>query len=468
MATKSSLTFREKAAYGLGDLGNGLMFQMAQLFLLKFYTDVLQIPAYWGGLIFLIAKFFDAFVDTGIGAIVDAQTKISPKGKFRPFILYGSVFLGLATIACFITPNFGETGRIIYAFVSYNIMGVCYSVVNIPYGSLASVMSTDSGDRTALAASRNLTGQLAALLTGAAVIPMVYFFSTPKTGYLLTVVIFATAGVISQLLCYKGTKERIVNHTPRQKGDGLKSLKGLVHNKPFLILSVFTILSIGAMFLKIGIQLYYFQYVLGQEGLVSLVSVLSAVAIIPAVVLATPLVRRIGKKNVALIGTFGFVIAETVNYFFTGHAVTSYLVVNTISYMFLGFSNTVAFAFVNDVIDYGEAQTGIRSEGIIYSGYSFVRKISQGIAGFVPGFALSMTGYVANRTQSSATLAGISAVYFLIPAVASIIAVVIFYFGYDLTDKKHDAIVASLAQQTPAEEPAPAAPVLGNPVEESL
>ncbi|WP_283680283.1 MFS transporter [Lentilactobacillus sp. Marseille-Q4993] len=441
------LTMKEKTAYGLGDLGNGLMFQFAQLFLLKFYTDVLQIPAYWGGLIFLIAKFFDAIIDTSVGAYVDSRKKISKRGKFRPYILYGSFFLGLSTIACFVSPNLNETGRIICAFVTYNIMGFFYSVVNIPYGSLASVMTMDSGDRTSLAASRNLTGQLAALLTGAAVIPLVAMFTTPAMGYLSTVAVFAILGVISQLLCYAGTTENIHATVPRQKGDGWKSIKDLLTNKPFLILSVYTILSVGSMFLKMGIQLYYFQYVLGQEGLVSIVSVLSALSIIPAVIFATPLVNRIGKKNVAIIGMTGFTIAELINYFFTGHSIVSYLVVNTFSYMFLGFSNTVAFAFVNDIIEYSQLKTGIRSEGIIYSGYSFIRKIAQGVAGFIPGLALTMVGYVANKPQTSSTLSGISMVYFLIPAIASIVSCVIFFFGYSLTDEKHDEIVKELQAQ---------------------
>ncbi|MDM7493387.1 MFS transporter [Lentilactobacillus kefiri] len=441
------LKMGEKVAYGLGDLGNGLMFQFAQLFLLKFYTDVLQIPAYWGGLIFLIAKFFDAFVDTSVGAFGDSRKHISKRGKFRPYILYGLLFLGIATVACFITPNFSETGRIVYAFVTYNIMGFFYSVVNIPYGSLAAAMTMDSGDRTSLAAARNLTGQMAALLTGAVVIPMVAIFATPKIGYISTVALFAAAGVISQILCYTGTHERIIDHTPRKKGDGVKSIKGLLTNRPFIILSIFTILSVGSMFLKMGIQLYYFQYVLGQVGLVSLVSLLSALSIIPAVIFATPLVKKIGKKNVAIYATIGFIIAELVNFFVTGRQVVPYLVVNTISYMFLGFSGTVAFAFVNDVIEYGQLQTGIRSEGIIYSGYSFVRKIAQGVAGFIPGLALTMTGYVANQQQSASTISGISAVYFLIPAIASAISCLVFYFGYDLTDEKHDAIVKELEEQ---------------------
>lgn len=443
----AKLTTKEKIAYGLGDLGNGLMFQLVQLFLLKFYTDILQIPAYWGGLIFLVTKFFDAFVDAGVGTYVDTQKKISPKGKFRPFILYGSFFLGISTIACFLAPNLSLNGRIIYAFISYNVMGICYSIVNIPYGSLAAAMTMDSEERTSLSAFRNLAAQTAAFVTGAAVIPLVGLFATPAKGYLITVTFFSIAGVISQILCYKGTKENIIDTTPAKKGDGLTSIKSLFTNRPFLILSIFTVLSIGAMFLKTGMQLYYFQYVLGNEGLVTLVSILSALSIIPAVMFSTKLVGWIGKKNVAIMGTLGFALFELLNYFIFGHNTIPYLIVNTFSFAFLGFSNTVAFAFVNDVIEYNQLKTGIRSEGIVYSGYSFVRKISQGIAGFVPGLALSMIGYVANQAQSASTLAGITSVYFLFPAIAAVISCVIFYFGYDLTDEKHAQIVAELTKQ---------------------
>ncbi|MCN75727.1 MFS transporter [Listeria monocytogenes] len=442
------VSLKEKLAYGLGDLGNGLMFQFAQLFLLKFYTDILQIPAYWGGLIFLITKFFDAFIDAGVGTVVDTQKKISSKGKFRPFILYGSFFLGISTIACFIAPNFSESGRIIYALISYNIMGICYSIVNIPYGSLAASITVDSEERTSLAAYRNLAAQMAALFTGAAVIPIVNKFASPATGYLVVVTIFSLAGVVSQLLCYRGTIERIINTQPAKKGDGVKSLKSLFSNKPFIILSLFTVLSIGAMFLKAGMQLYYFQYVLGNEGIVSIVSLLSALSIIPAVIFSSKIVKKIGKKNLALIGTFGFAVCELLNFFVTGNQTISFLIVNTISYAFLGFSNTVAFAFVNDVIEYQQWKTGIRSEGIIYSGYSFIRKIAQGVAGFIPGLALSTIGYIANQTQSVSTIAGMGKVYFLLPAIASIISCIIFYVGYSLTDKRHAEIVQELRMGT--------------------
>lgn len=440
----SKLELKEKFAYGLGDFGNGLMFQFAQLFLLKFYTDVLQIPAYWGGLIFLITKFFDAFVDAGVGTVIDSQKRISKKGKFRPFILYGSFFLGMSTIACFLSPNLSLNGRIVYAFVSYNVMGICYSIVNIPYGSLAAAMAMDSRDRTSLAAFRTFGAQIASLLTGAMVIPIVKQFASPGTGYLVTVIVFSIVGVISQFLCYKGSKETFIDETKHKKGDSLVAIKSLLHNKPFIILCIFTVLSIGAMFLKAGIQLYYFEYVLGNEGIVSIVSIIGAFAIIPAVVFSPKLVSMYGKKSIAVLGMLGFSICEFVNYFLFRDNTIMYLIINTFSYMFLGFSNTISFAFINDIIEYDQLKTGIRSEGIVYAGYSFIRKIAQGIAGFVPGLVLSFVGYVANQTQSPRTISGISVVYFLIPALAGVASCLIFHFGYSLTDEKHKEIVKQL------------------------
>lgn len=126
------LKFKEKLAYGFGDLGNGLMFDMGMIYLLKFYTDILGISAFYGGLVFLVAKVFDAFVDTGVGTIVDSRRNIGPKGKFRPFILYGTVPLALLTVLSFISPDLSYTGKVVWAFATYMLFNMAYSVVNIP------------------------------------------------------------------------------------------------------------------------------------------------------------------------------------------------------------------------------------------------------------------------------------------------------------------------------------------------
>lgn len=443
---KEKIGTLEKVSYGLGDLGNEMMFQLAQLYLLKFYTDILGISAYWGGMIFLATKIFDAITDTLVGTYVDSR-KVGPKGKFRPFILYGTGFLAASTVLAFFAPDLNEGAKVVFAFATYNLMSLAYTVVNIPYGSLSSAMTVDSGERTSLAVFRNLGGTAASLIAGIVVLPLVNLFNSPKLGYPVAIAILSLFGVAFHLVCYRNTKERFISTKERVKGDGLRSVKSLLTNKEFLVLAVYTVLSVGAMFLKMGMQLYYFQYVLGNEGLVGVVSTLNILALLPSVFLATPLVKKIGKKNLSVFGMLFFGIFEIVNYLFAGDNVTFFLVVNACSYMFLSFANTVSFAFVGDLIDYTQWKDGLRSEGIIYSGYSFVRKISQAVAGFVPGIALTVIGYVANQQQTADTISGLQGTYFLIPAVASFIGIVIFFFGYTLTDEKHAKVTEELRER---------------------
>lgn len=170
------LKFREKFSYGFGDLGNGMMFDMGQIYLLKFFTDILGISSVYGGLVFFLSKIFDAFFDTGVGAYVDNRKNIGNKGKFRPFILYGSIPLALFTVLTFISPDLSYTGKVVWAFTTYILFNFAYSVVNIPYGSLSATMTLNADDRTQLSVFRNLGSQGALFIAGIVVIPMVNVF----------------------------------------------------------------------------------------------------------------------------------------------------------------------------------------------------------------------------------------------------------------------------------------------------
>lgn len=445
------LSKTEKFFYGFGDFGNGMTFQFTQLYLLKFYTDIVHIPAYWAGLIFLVMKFADAFIDVAVGMWVDGQKKLSKKGKFRPFILYGAGFLSLSAVACFVAPSFSITGKIIYGFVTYAIMSALYSVVNIPYGSLAASITQNSEDRSSLSLSRNIGAQLASLISGLAV-PIIAFFGDGSTnsarGYFMTALCFAVVGCISQWLCYKFVKERHVVADAKNSSVKalLKSIKYLFKNGPFIALTFYTLFSVGAMFLQMGIQLYFFQYVLGNENILSWCSIIMFISLFPVLSVSTKLVKKVGKKNVALIGSFGQGIVDLIIYFYVlnSHSLPVFFVLMFIADFFMGLMNSVVFAFVSDVVEYGEYHTGVRSEGITYSAYSFIRKVTQAVGGFVPGFALSIIGYVANQPQTISVQHGISTVYMLIPGLLAILGGAIFLLGYKLTDKKHDEIVAEL------------------------
>ncbi len=213
-----ALGFKEKLSYGFGDLGNGMMFDMGQIYLMMFFTDILGISAFYGGLVFLVAKIFDAFVDTGVGTIVDSRRNIGPKGKFKPFILYGTVPLAIVRVLSFTAPDFSYTGKVVWAFATYLLFNAAYSVVNIPYGSLSAAMTMNSDDRTQLSVFRNLGSQSALFIAGIVVIPLVSKFDNHAIGYPVVVAGLAVFGVIFHLICYKGVKERHVVERPKEKG----------------------------------------------------------------------------------------------------------------------------------------------------------------------------------------------------------------------------------------------------------
>lgn len=439
------LKFKEKLAYGFGDLGNGLMFDMGQIYLLLFYTDILGIPSVVGGAVFLVAKFFDAFVDTGVGTLVDNQRNFAKRGKFKPFILYGTIPLALLTVLTFMSPDISQTGKIIWAFGTYLLFNAAYSFVNIPYGSLSASMTINADDRTQLSVFRNLGSQGAMFISGIVVIPLVSLFPSHALGYPVVVGVLAVAGVTFHLLCYKGVKERHTVERPKEKGIGRKAFLNLFKNRPFIILALYTLLTITALFLQQSSQLYYFQYVLGEANLVGVVSTLNVIILVPALFLTTFLSKRVGKKMTAVIGVSGFVVFQFINFMFFSDNVLLFLTVNTIAQLFLVIPNTVTWAFIADVVEYGQWQSGIRSEGIIYSSYSFTRKISQGLAGFLPGLALTLIGYVPQAAQSAETIAGLKVLFFIVPASLCLIAVILFFFAYPLTDHRHKQIVKELA-----------------------
>lgn len=204
-------------------------------------------------------------------------------------------------------------------------------------------------------------------------------------------------------------------------------------------------MTITAQFLKLNVQLFYFDYVLGQEGLVGVVSTLNVIVVIPAVILTTYISKRVGKKMTAIIGTAGFSICELLNFTLFGGEVIPFLIVNTLGSMFLVIPTTVSWAFIADVVEYGQWQNGLRSEGIIYSSYSFTRKLSQALAGFLPGLALAMVGFKSNVEQTASTIVGMKFVFFGFPLIITILGLFIFLIFYPLTDKRHNQIVKELA-----------------------
>ncbi|MBP2032648.1 GPH family glycoside/pentoside/hexuronide:cation symporter [Clostridium algifaecis] len=445
--TKHKLTLKEKISYGFGDLGNGFMFDLGQSYLLKFYTDVLRIPGAVGGSVFLISKIFDAFADTTVGTAVDSRKNIGKRGKFRPFILFATVPLAIATVLTFLAPNISMGAKIAYAYITYMIFGLAYSCINIPYGSLAASMTQDPVERTQLASFRQAGSSIALLITGITVIPIILKFSDPKIGYPVTMGLMALIGVIFHIICYKNTKEHIIVNNPDKKKESLSMIfKALCSNKPLMVLNLMSLLTISCYNLKIAMMVYYAQYNLGNPKLTATLNFVSIGCSLIGVAIMPFVVKKIGKKATYLLGLFIWVGADLINYLLPG-SVTTFMILSAIAWFGTAFMNGLNWAFISDAIEYGEWKTGERTEGIIYSTYSFGRKVAQALAGFIPGVVLTIIGYVPNVQQTARTLSGLKSLMLLVPAIGAGIAILAFIFLYDLTDEKYKQILVELEER---------------------
>lgn len=438
------LSLREKIGYGFGDLGNNFMFDLGQLYLLKFYTDVLGISPAIGGLVFLVSKLVDAFVDTSVGTYVDGRSKIGKRGKFRPFILFGTVPLFLMTVISFLSPHLAGNNKIIWAFATYILFNAAYSVVNIPYGSLAAAITQDPVERTVLSSFRTAFANVGGLITGVATIPIMLKFSNPAVGYPIAIGIMAVLGLISHFLCYKNVKEHIVLEKEQdEKIPFGKVFKSLLTNRPLIGILLVFIFSICVSNLKSAVQIYYLQYNLGNVKLISQLTLIVFVFQLLAIFTAPIFTKKMGKRNVFILGLVISAAADLLNYFLPT-SVLKFDILWCISNYGGGLGAAITWAMISDIIEYNEWKTGERTEGIIYSVCSFSRKVAQALAGFIPGVVLSAIGYVPNATQTVRTLTGIRQLMFLYPVAGTVITILVLVFIHNLTDKRYNEILNDL------------------------
>ncbi|WP_207368421.1 MFS transporter [Heyndrickxia coagulans] len=435
---------KEKIAYGAGDIGYNFLFDLGQIYLLKFYTDTLGLPASIAGMVFLVTKIWDAFSDFTIGTVVDHRKKIGPKGKFRPFILYTAVPLALMTVTNFLSPDFSLNGKVIWAFATYMAFGTIYSISSIPYGSMAPAMTKNPNERAELSAFRQAGANLGLLITTVGFMPVVLLFDNPKIGYPAAAAIFATAGILLQIYSYKHIKERHVELEPKKTSHTIKdSYKALVKNGPLFIVSLVNLFTISAYNVKLAVQVYYCQYVLHNVTIVSYMGFFSMGCAFFGIALAPFVQRKIGKKYTYMFGCAIWAVADLLALLFAHNAVL-FIVFACLAFFGNAFVNSLNWALISDCVEYGEWKTGKRTEGIVYSFFTFFRKLSQAVAGFIPGFVLSISGYVPNAVQSASAIFGIKALMFIYPAALSILTIVVFGFFYRLTEKKYKEIVAEM------------------------
>ncbi len=439
------LKLREKIAYGMGDVGSNLMLSIGTLYLLKFYTDELGIPAIYGGIIFLVAKFFTAFTDMFTGVILDSRQDIGQKGKFKPFILYFSIPVALVAIAQFIANDFSLMIRVSLAAVLFMLFGLFYSLMNCSYGAMVPAITKNPEERAHLAAWRQGGATIGLLLCTVGFMPIQrLFINNSSLGYTIAALLFVTCGLLCMWCCYKGVNERYVDISLHSNKTNITtSLFTIFNNTPLLILCLANLFTLAAFNIKLIIQVYYVQYVIQDIQLLSWMGFFSMGCILIGVLLVPSMVNRFGKKRVYIGGLLLWATGDMLNFAF-GSSSEHFVAFSCVAFFGTAFVNSLNWALVPDTVEYGEWKTGKRTEGAIYTGFTFSRKISAALAGFLPGMMLTQIGYIPQVAQNEATLQGLRQLIFLWPGILVIIAVFIVGFFYKLNEEKFSRIVSEL------------------------
>ncbi len=438
--------WKDKVGYMVGNVANDFTFIFASLFLQVFYTDVLGINAGIVGTMFLLSRIVDAFTDTIMGRIAD-RTKATKNGKFKPWLLRMCGPVALASFLMYQTfvRDSSMTVRVVYMFATYLLWGsVCYTGINIPYGSMASVMSSEADDRASLSTFRGVGSMIPQILVGV-VMPM-FLYTTLEDGtkianasaFPIVALVLSVLAAGCYILCYFMCTERVKPQENAQSATLKDTLKALVSSRALVGICLVYICFLGAQMLNQTINNYIFKdYFSNTMGL----TVMNAAGFVPALVLAplaVPLSRKFGKKELgifaSILGTVAFgalFLAKTNNMWL-------YVVINIVGLLGFGLFNLIIWAFISDVIDDQEVRTGSREDGTTYAICSFARKLGQAIASALGGWSLAWIGYVEGSAvgQTAEVMNGIYNIATLVPTILYLIVGLCLIFIYPLSKKK--------------------------------
>ena len=437
--------WRDKVGYMIGNVANDLMFIFASLYLQVFYTDVLGINAALVGTMFLISRVVDAFTDTAMGRIAD-KTKATKNGKFRPWLLRACGPVALASFLMYQTflADASMTLRVVYMFVTYLFWGsICYTAINIPYGSMASVMSSEADDRAALSTFRGLGSLIPQIIIGV-VMPM-FLYTKLEDGsqvvnasaFPVLAAILAVASAACYIICYFMCTER-VPVTEKQENISFKdTVKALFSNRALIGIVIVYVCFLGAQMMNQSISNYIFKdYFKNTMGL----TVMNAAGFAPALILAplaVPLSSKLGKKEVGIVASVMGTIAFAGLFLMRTTNMWIYVAISIIGSLGFGLFNLIIWAFVTDIIDDQEVRTGSREDGTIYAVCSFSRKIGQAIASALGGWSIALIGYVEGAaSQTVAVNNGIYTIATLIPAILYAVVGIALVFVYNLNKAK--------------------------------
>lgn len=447
MDKKENIRFGEKLAYSGGDLASNLVMVLTGVFVTFFYTDTLGLNVGIVGMIMLVSKIFDGFTDVFMGYLMD-KTR-SRHGKARPWLLWLAVPFGVCTAALMTVPHLGDTGKYIYIFITYNLSSTfLYTAINIPYGALNSLMTRDQEQRASINSIRMIMAEVGAMVINGLTLPFVNAVggSESQKAWIIVASVYGAAASLLFLICFAKTRERVHVATEEDKSISLfETLKILFKNNYWVLLCVIWIVTVLSLAMSGYVGIYYAKYILHNEELYGLLTVVEEIVVIAAMMFTMPLIKKFGKRNLALAGAVIEVIAQLLMLF------------NPTSYQWLlvcgilrGIGSaplmSTIFAMLADTIEYGQWKTGVRIEGTLYSANTFGAKIGGGVGTAIAAGILSGAGYDGlAATQTESALHAIFGLYFWVPIIMGIF-IIFLYTRYHL-DKEYSTVMEDLEKR---------------------
>lgn len=468
------LSFVEKFGYGLGDTASNFVWALMMNFIMFYYTDIFGITAAAAGTMLLFARSTDGVVDFFIGAIAD-RTK-SKWGRFRPYLVWLCVPLAIIFVLAFTTPNLSPAGKLVWAWVTYNLLMFLYSAINIPYGALSGVMTDDPLERTSLNSYRMSLAQIGGIIANSSFIVLIARFGAgnQQLGAQRTVLLFSVVAVMLFLVSFWTTKERI-HPSATQKTNLLQDLRTLFLNRHWIMMFVTGIVNITFAVIRGSAGIYYLQrylkldsgdgtkyffkcgggghgvelFYLGQIGTYFLIS---GLAMILGAMMTRFAVKAIGKKA-AFIGSLALVALTAVPfYWIQPDQLPLVYLFQSLGMIFAGINATLFWAMVADTADFQEWRYKVRTTGIAFSATTCAQKAGMGIGAAIAGHLISHFGYDPKAAaQSPEAIRGILLLVSLIPATGLLILSA-FFTLYGLNERICKTMREELAQRREEEQ----------------
>lgn len=448
------INLKEKIGYGFGDFASSMFWKLFSMFLMIYYTDVVEISPASVGTMFLLTRLWDGLNDPIMGIISD-RTRTS-MGKFRPYLLWVAIPFGVVGVLTFSSPDLGPSGKLIYAYVTYTLMMMVYTAINVPYSSLMGVMTSDTKERTSLASFRFLGAYSGGIFMTATVPYLLDFFrnsgSDDAQSYQFTVAIYAFVAAFFFIMTFLWTKERV--KPLDEKSSIKKDLKDLARNNQWFIMLGAGIAVLIFNSLRDGSIMYYFKYFVKDQTLTFFGNVqwdklagaymtLWLVTNLLGVLLAKPLSAKFGKKTTFIGAMLVACFFSAVFYFVDPNAVSLIFGLNILIGLAAGIVLPLIWSMYADIADYSEWKTGRRATGLVFSSSSMSQKMGWTLGGAITGWLLAAYGFEANAEQTTESLKGIRLMISIYPAIGALLSA-LFLLMYKLTDSFMDGISIDL------------------------